>query len=100
VTEQGIDYGSQFPTLRRFYLKKRHMAKLAGEHALSAIWHARQEEQPGTALPAAFPFRAELVAAGYTTSEDLEGADADELVEWACVDNSAAKAIIAAHAAL
>jgi hypothetical protein len=95
-----FDFGSPFQTLRRFYLKKRKMAGEAGEHALSGLWQARQQEQPGVALPAAFPYRAELVAAGYSTSEDLDGACADELFDWAGLDNSAAKAVLAAHAAL
>jgi hypothetical protein len=95
-----FDCGSEFPTLRRFYLKKRKMAQAAGEHALSGLWQSRQEEQAGTLLPDDFPARAELAAAGYTAKEDLEGADSEELVDWACVDNTAAKAILAAYAAL
>lgn len=95
-----FDFTSPFATLRRIYLKNRKVTAEAGDLAISGLWQSRQEEQPGVALPTDFPFRADLVAAGYTTAEDLEGADADELVEWACVDNSAAKAIVAAYAAL
>ncbi len=97
---EDFDFGSPFPTLRRQYLKKSKMAKEAGELALSGVWKSRQEEQAGTALPDDFPHRATLVAAGYTAIEDLEGACAEELVDWACVDNQAAKAILAAYAAL
>lgn len=76
------------------------MAKEAGELALSGVWQSRQQEQPGVALPDDFPFKAELATEGYTTREDLDGADADELVEWGCVSSLAAKAILAAYAAL
>jgi hypothetical protein len=95
-----LDYESPFPTLRRIYLRNRKLTADAGEFAISGVWQSRQQEQPGTALPADFPSRAALIAAGYTAIEDLQGACADELVDWACVDNQAAKAILAAYAAL
>lgn len=95
-----IDFGSPFQTVRRYYLKNRVLARQAGEFAISSVWHANQEEQPGTALPVGFPSLTALAAAGYTTAQDLEGADAAELVEWACISNSAARAVLAAYAAL
>jgi hypothetical protein len=98
VTE--IDYGSPFPTLRRFYLKKRIMAYRAGDLALSAVWQSRQEEQSSTDLPDGFPSKVALEDAGYTTSGDLECADEFELMDWARLSNRAAKAVIAAYAAL
>jgi hypothetical protein len=95
-----FSYESPFPTLRRIYLKNRKLTAEAGEHAISSVWQARQEEQPGTGLPSDFPYRDELVAAGYSTSEDLEGACADELAEWAGISGRDAKTILAAYAAL
>lgn len=95
-----LDYGSPFLTLRRVYLKKRKMARQAGDLALSAVWQSRQEEQAGAALPVGFPHLADLTAAGYTTAQDLEGADESELVEWARISTSAARAVLAAYAAL
>jgi hypothetical protein len=95
-----LDYGSPFLTLRRVYLKKRIMARQAGDLALSAVWHSRQEEQTSTTLPDGFPSKAALATAGYTAAGDLEGADESELVEWACISNSAARAVLAAYAAL
>jgi hypothetical protein len=95
-----FDFGSPFPTLRRLYLKNRKLTAQAGEFAISSLWQYRQEEQAGTPLPDGFPLKTELAAAGYSTREDLEGADADELVEWAAVSSLDAKAILAAYAAL
>jgi len=85
---------------RRFYLSKRIAARLLGDHALSSIWQYHQEQQPNTVLPDGFPAKAALAVAGYTASEDLEGADEHELVEWARISNSAARAALAAYAAL
>jgi hypothetical protein len=95
-----IDYGSGFQTLRRFYLKKRHMARLSSEWALSSVWQSHQEEQSSPALPASFPALSDLAAAGYTTSGDLEGATEAELVEWARLTSKAARTVLAAYAAL
>lgn len=95
-----VDFGSPFQTLRRFYLKKRIMARLAGDLAISSLWQSRQEEQTGTALPAGFPAKTDLATAGYTAAEDLEGATTDELVEWARISSKAASAVLAAYAAL
>lgn len=94
------DFGSPFPTLRRFYLKKRIMSRRAGELALSAVWHSRQEEQTSDALPSDFPAKTALEAAGYTAVGDLEGAAADELMDWASLTSRDAQAVVAAYAAL
>ena len=64
---------------RRYYLAKRVAARRDDDEALELTWQAKQEAEPGTALAADYPARAALVAAGYTTTEDLDGADADEL---------------------
>lgn len=95
-----VDFGSPFPTLRRFYLKKRVMARQNGDLALSAVWQSRQEEQSSTALPDGFPSKTALAAAGYTAQGDLEGSSEDELIEWARLTRTAAKSVLAAYAAL
>lgn len=56
-------------------------ARRAGEHALAAAWAAKQEAEPGSRLTANVPYRAELERLGYSTTEDLLGADEDELAD-------------------
>ncbi len=95
-----LDFGSPFQTLRRLYLKKRIMARLSGDLALSSVWQSRQEEQAGTVLPVGFPAKSDLETAGYTAQQDLEGATCDELVEWVHISSRAARSVLAAYAAL
>ena len=65
---------------RRYYLAKRYEADLR-KSAMAGVWQAKQEAEPFTvALPVGFPMKAELALVGYTTKEDLVGADADELM--------------------
>lgn len=66
-------------TPRRFYLLKRQEAAALCDKGLELVWHGKQLAEPGTALPASFPFIAELEAAGYVAVEDLDGADACEV---------------------
>lgn len=91
---------SSFISPRRFYLSKRIAARLIGDHALSSLWQYQQEQQPHTDLPVGFPSKVALETAGYSAPEDLEGADQPELVDWARLSNAAARAVIAAYAAL
>lgn len=70
-----------FKTARRYYLHSRRHTDAAGLGQLASVWRGKQESEPGTALPAAFPALAALSDAYYTTSEDLDGCDAAELVE-------------------
>jgi hypothetical protein len=91
---------SSFISHRRFYLSKRIAARLEGMHALESLWRGKQEAEPATPLPEDFPHRTELEAHGYTAQEDLVGADECELVEWVELSVRAAKAVLAAHAAL
>lgn len=91
---------SEFLTLRRCYLKQRVLKRQADELAASAVFQSHQEEQPGTALPADFPARAQLVTGGYATREDLDGADPEEVADWASISIQSAKAVLAAVAAL
>lgn len=85
-------------TPRRYYLLKRLAARRACEE--EGVWLSKQEAQPGTALAADFPFRTKLVEAGYSTSEDLDGACPDELYEFAGLFAPEAATVIAAAAAL
>jgi hypothetical protein len=65
---------------RRYRLLKRLEARRQGDAGLEGAWRSKQEATtPATALPADFPFLTTLAAAGYSTEEDLTGADADEL---------------------
>lgn len=86
-------------TPRRFYLHKRIEARNACDD-LEGTWRSKQEEQPGTALPDDFPNHDELEAVGYETEEDLDGADVQELVNYAGLTTRQAEAVIAAQAAL
>lgn len=89
------------PTLRRYYLLKHISAHRVGNDALAAVWQAKQEaESGGPVLPDGFPGRALLVAAGYAAKEDLNGADVDELADYAQLSSRDAAAAIAAAAAL
>lgn len=90
---------AEIVSARRYYLHKRIIAR-AQNTSLEPAWQARQEEMPGTALPASFPFLSELEAVGYTTREDLDGADADELVDHVSLSRRDAEAVIAAFQAL
>lgn len=82
-------------TLRRFYLLKRLRARAIGDKGLEGVWRHKQETQAGTELAAAFPARAALVAAGYSTEEDLDGADVDELVSAGLTYHDATAALAA-----
>lgn len=90
---------AEIKSTRRYYLLKRLYARRLAEDS-ERIWQAKQEAEPGTLLPAAFPHRAELAAVGYTTAADLDGADADELTETVGLSTREADAVIAAFEAL
>lgn len=85
-------------SVRRYYLLKRLAARQECEE--EGVWLGKQEGQPGTALPDDFPFRSKLVEAGYSTSEDLDGASPDELYEFAELFAPEAATVLAAVAAL
>lgn len=91
---------SELKSYRRYCLMKRFVASRAGETANAQLWQNKQEEQPGTALPDTFPYRSDLVAAGYTTKEDIIGADDVELNDVAGLTLRAAASVIAAAEAL
>lgn len=85
--------------VRRIYLHKRIAAR-SEESSLEPVWQAKQEAEAGTALPAAFPFLSQLSAVGYSTQEDLEGADAEELAATVGLGAKASAAVLAALADL
>lgn len=66
-------------SVRRYLLHKRRLAREAGDWALVNVWQAKQEAEPGSALGASVPHQTALEPLGYTTAEDLDGADVDEL---------------------
>lgn len=67
-------------TYRRYCLLKRQQWLLDWEDsAMAGVWRSQQEAVPGNALPTDFPFLASLEAGGYTTREDLDGAEAPEI---------------------
>lgn len=80
---------------RRYYLHKRLEARLYERSDSDTVWRAKQEAEPGTPIADGFPFKTELAAVGYTATEDLDGADVDELVR-AGLTQKQAKQVIAA----
>lgn len=80
---------------RRFYLLKRRAARLVGDCALEAVWQAKQEAEGGSALVAPFPSLSVLTDAGYSTVEDLNGAETQELVELGLSRRDAASVLAA-----
>ncbi len=64
---------------RRYYLLKQIAIRARGCDALAAVFASKQSAQPGNQLPTEFPARAKLALRGYTTIEDIDGADASEL---------------------
>jgi len=84
---------------RRYYLAKRlHNERLVD--GLQAYWRAAQEACAGDDLPTTFPSRSKLVAAGYSTIEDIDGATADELRDTVGLSRPEADQVIAGIAAL
>lgn len=62
---------------------------------IESVWDAKRRAIAGTSLPASFPARDKLVAAGYLVTEELAGANATEL-RRAGLTNSQAAAVLAA----
>lgn len=81
---------------RRYYLGKRLHAAMVGDRGWADVWKAKQEEQPGTALPDGFPSRSKLAAVGYEAIEDVDGATVEELQLQAGLSTREASAVLAA----
>ena len=77
---------------RRIYTLK---AFEADDDALGSAWYGRRAELPGTELPADFPARAVVLAAGYAALEDLDDVTVDELVRRG-LRRRQARAVVAA----
>lgn len=65
--------------VRRYYLSERLMARARGETALEGVWRWKQELREGDPLPDDFPLVAELALIGYSTFQDLIGAELREM---------------------
>lgn len=89
-----------FKTARRYFLRKAQFYYGMQLEGLAAAYRAKQDGQPGTALPVDFPSYAKLASARYTTREDLDGADASELLRYANLNMREARAVLTALAAL
>lgn len=82
---------------RRYCLGKRRQTFERNED-ITTQWHAKQDAEPGIDLASDFPFRAQLVAAFYSTLQDLDGATAAELKKFAGVSTRDSVAVFAALA--
>lgn len=82
--------------LRRYCLLQSIEAKRRGEEGLQLALLGKQAEYAGTALSTSLPGYARLVAAGYTCTEDVTGARAEELITIAGLSRREADAVIAA----
>lgn len=71
---------STIENTRRFYLLK-HFAECDSGFDGVSVWRHKQESIAGTPLSAGFPSKDELADIGYSTVEDLAGADAKELTK-------------------
>jgi hypothetical protein len=87
-------------TYRRYLHRMRVNARFVGDRELAGVWRAKQEAQPGTLLPATFPFLLQLNAGGYEAREDLAGADIYELIQIARLHRGDAETVLTAFAAL
>jgi hypothetical protein len=85
---------STIGTARRYYLAKRHVAEDLCDN-LAEVWRSKQENEPGTPLPATFPYLEVLAERGYETVEDLTGASVKELTDR-CFNSADAEIILAA----
>lgn len=84
---------------RRYCLLKSRAARARGDLTLELVWRAKQREEQGTPLPGSFPSASPLAVAGYTTREDLVGADELELLAVG-LRPKAVRAVLAALATL
>lgn len=90
----------QVYSYRRYCLLERHAAKRRCEIGIANVFRAKQEEESATALPSGFPHAAELATGGYTTVQDINGADFDELECEAGLTQKQAQAVLTALGAL
>lgn len=67
--------------------------RLQGDN--EAVWDAKRRAISGRSIPASFPARTQLLAAGYLVTEELTGSDTTELTA-AGLSSSQAAAVLAA----
>ena len=60
-----------------------------------AVWDTKRRLIAGTSIPTGFPARAQLLAAGYLVTEELDGSDTTELTTAGLTSQQAA-AVLAA----
>jgi|WetSurMetagenome_2_1015567.scaffolds.fasta_scaffold831661_2 hypothetical protein len=90
---------SEVRSYRRYCFLKWRIQKALGE-GTAEVWRHEQLKTSGTELPASFPSRSALVASGYSTVEDIDGADAGELLEYAGLGQTQAAEVLTAVARL
>lgn len=82
---------------KRYLLLNAFAADRMDQPALAAAWRGKLAElPPGDELPTVFPFRARLLATGYSELQLLDGVTEDELVLYAAFSPTDARAIVAA----
>ena len=81
---------------RRYYLLKSKSPEYDKYSVLPLVWRAKHGETAGTDLPVGFPGRDQLILAGYSTIEDVDGAEPAELMQYAGLSTSTAIAAVAA----
>lgn len=85
---------------RRYFLLQAQAEERQADPDFGGVWRGKQQAEAGAALPASFPHLARLTAAGYSTREDLAGADVAELGRQVRLSAWDASAVLAALAAL
>ena len=90
---------AEIRNVRRYNLLKMRAAA-RDNPGLDAVWDANRRAIQGTEIPATFPYRSRLVAAGYLVLEELDGADANELSKQAGLLDFEAAAVLAALVAV
>jgi hypothetical protein len=81
---------------RRYALLKAWDAKRRGEEGLKHTWLAVQRGHAGTPLPLDVPGLTKLLAAYYQATEDVDGADEQELITNARLTRTEARKALAA----
>jgi hypothetical protein len=84
-------------SVRRYYLLRKFSVLESDDlYDMGQTWRAKQEAVAGTSLPSDFPHLSTLQAVGYSTKEDLTGADSAELVTNAGLNTVEATSVLAA----
>lgn len=81
---------------RRYFMLKARANDAIGQPIVAAVFRAKALEIVSIALPITYPMRTELIAAHYSTLDDLDGADVAELKAYVGLSTSQATAVIAA----